>query len=237
MHLEIRLEAQSTLGSNAGAVVQLSPDGRRLAYRTTEGIRLRSLNEVESTLLSGTEGVLQFTFSPDGQWIAFGVNGRLRRVSIDGGAPVDICDTGLVSRGVAWLDDDSIVLAPNFTGGLKLVSLQTGEVSDLTTTNTDAGERSHRWPSRLPDGSGVVFLCQFHNRDYDEGEIRMIRTGEDSSTTIYRGGAAPRCSPTGHLLFATGNMINSDCPLENLGALYDEAYRYGTRIAGKNKQR
>jgi uroporphyrinogen-III decarboxylase len=38
--------------------------------------------------------------------------------------------------------------------------------------------------------------------------------------------------PTGRLLFASGNMINRDCPLENLYALYDEAYRYGSRIAG-----
>jgi hypothetical protein len=35
------------------------------------------------------------------------------------------------------------------------------------------------------------------------------------------------------MLFSAGNGINGDCPLASLEALYDEAYRYGTRVTGK----
>ncbi len=32
-------------------------------------------------------------FSPDGQWIAFAVESKLKKVAVNGGAPITIADT------------------------------------------------------------------------------------------------------------------------------------------------
>ncbi len=207
LRVPITLPGQAALGTNSGVNIQLSPDGKLLAYRTRAGIRVRPLDKIETIRLKGTEDALQFTFSPDGRWIAFIANGQLRRVSVDGGAPIGVCDADLVARGLTWVNPSTIVFTPNFVGGMRAVSLETGEIRDITTVDQDAGERTHRWPTALPDGRGILFLCQYHEHDYDEGEIRMLRLGESAATTVYRGGAAPLYSPSGHLLFAKDNTV------------------------------
>jgi len=205
--LDILLPHQEDLAAHSGLNIQFSPDGKRLAYRTKQGIRVRPLDEREGRLLPGTDQARQFAFSPDGQWIAFVTDAQMLRVNVAGGAPILICDGALVGRGITWLRPDTIVFTPTFTGGLKTVDVATGELRDLTVTDAEAGERSHRWPSALPDGNSVVFVCQFVSEQYDEGEIRIIGLNEDVATPIYRGGSAPRYSPSGHLLFVKGQTL------------------------------
>ena len=49
-------------------VIAASPDGRQFVYNTAEGLHLRSLDQLESRLLQGTEATLSVPFfSPDGQ--------------------------------------------------------------------------------------------------------------------------------------------------------------------------
>ena len=42
---------------------------------------------------------------------------RLKRVSVEGGAPVTVCEAPN-DRGASWTDNDTIVLAPHIFGGL-----------------------------------------------------------------------------------------------------------------------
>ncbi len=204
--LDILMPGESPLSTNAGINVQISPLGTQIAYRTAEGVRIRPIDQRESRLLSGTEGTVQFTFSPDGKWIAFLANGSLQRVSTSGGAPSPITKASLVSRGLSWVNESTLVYAPNFFDGLFTVSLTTGEVHQLTDPDSANGERSHRWPSALPDGNAVLFLCQFEGEDYDEGEVRMVNL-DGEVKTVYKGGAAPQYARSGHLLFAQDQTI------------------------------
>jgi len=41
---------------------------------------------LQASLLSGTEGARDPFFSPDGQWIAFFADGKLKKISSQGGA-------------------------------------------------------------------------------------------------------------------------------------------------------
>ena len=50
----------------------------------------RLLSEAKPVLLSGTEDGNDPFFSPDGQWIGFFAGGKMKKISVQGGAPVDV---------------------------------------------------------------------------------------------------------------------------------------------------
>ena len=77
MRLSAELGVDATLSDTVlGANAVLSPDGTRLAF-VADGadkrrhLYIRSLDQAQATVLSGTEDARDPFFSPDGQWIAF----------------------------------------------------------------------------------------------------------------------------------------------------------------------
>src|SRR5258708_28625689 len=62
--------------------VAISSDGSALAYvgrnNGKTGIYVRAMDRVEVRLLAGTEGAMSPVFSPDGTWIAFVADKRLK---------------------------------------------------------------------------------------------------------------------------------------------------------------
>ena len=76
----------------------LSPDGTKLVF-AAEGsdkqrrLYIRPLDQLQATVLAGAEGASQPFFSPDSQWIAFFAEGKLKKISVHGGAPEIICDS------------------------------------------------------------------------------------------------------------------------------------------------
>ncbi len=97
--------------------IALSRDGRYFAYigRGEGGARqlwVKARDEQNPRPLPETLGVLEFAFSPDGNWIAFTqVRGftSLKKISLDGGAPVQLADS--VVGSLVWLTDNRIVIA------------------------------------------------------------------------------------------------------------------------------
>ena len=55
---------------------------------------VRTLDQLQAVALAGTEGAFNPFFSPNVQWIAFFTAASLRKVSVTGGAAVNICDKG-----------------------------------------------------------------------------------------------------------------------------------------------
>ena len=77
--------------------VAVSPDGSRLALvgqvDGTSQIFLRSMDRLDTKPLEGTDSGRYPFFSPDGQWIGFIADAKLKKVSVAGGAPGDACAT------------------------------------------------------------------------------------------------------------------------------------------------
>jgi serine/threonine protein kinase len=71
--------------------------------------------------LPATEDAHSPFFSPDGKWIGFCVLGQLRKISVQGGSAVTICDAPAL-RGATWGDDGTIVFASDVSGGLSRVA-------------------------------------------------------------------------------------------------------------------
>ena len=51
----------------------------------------RTLDQAKATELAGTDGAFAPFFSPDGRWVAFFANGKLKKISVEGGTEVDLC--------------------------------------------------------------------------------------------------------------------------------------------------
>jgi serine/threonine-protein kinase len=203
------LLSSEDLMDGGGAAVVVSPDGSQLAY-VTRGSRarlyVRRLDRLIPTEVPESDGALSPFFSPDGKWIAFFSRGKLRKAPVSGGAPSTICAAPL-PRGGAWLSADTIVFAPQTTGGLSAVAASGGEPRSLTKADVAARERSHRWPAALPGGKAVLFSTQLSGSDYDEGIVEAVEIATGKRTVVHKGGAFPRWAPSGHVLFARKGTV------------------------------
>ncbi|MFN2369689.1 MAG: protein kinase, partial [Candidatus Krumholzibacteriia bacterium] len=186
--------------------VLISPDGNWYGWQTLAGIHLRRLDAPQVRLLPGTAEAIASGFSPDSRWIAFITRGGLHRISVDSGAPFRICDASL-SRGLAWVDEGTIVMSDGIATGLKRVDLESGEVTAVTAPDSTGRERSHRWPTAVPGRRGVLFECQYVGRDYDQSDIQYLDLDSGQRHTVHRGGAMPLARRSGHLLFVRGRTI------------------------------
>jgi serine/threonine-protein kinase len=97
VRLSFELSPNTSVTSVRGVQLAISPDGNRIAIveQVEAGkIRLatRQLGQSELAPLSGTEGATMPFFSPDGRWIGFFADGKLKRVAVQGGSPVTLCD-------------------------------------------------------------------------------------------------------------------------------------------------
>src|SRR5262249_20135787 len=111
MNVEIAPDAPLDSFQNQG-IFALSPAGARLPVilRSPDGrVRLytRLLDHNQPTALAGTENAGTPFFSPDGEWIGFTADGKLKKISVQGGAAVTLCDAAQV-RGASWGDDGNI---------------------------------------------------------------------------------------------------------------------------------
>jgi serine/threonine-protein kinase len=206
LRLEIHLPQQEALRQDRMTSLFLSRDGTQLGYIAAGRIHVKRLDRPGAQVLDGTDDAYAACFSPDGQWIAYMANGQLFRISATGGAPVRVCEA-TDSRGLTWVNESTLVFSPTFASGLSIVSLEDGIARPLTQLDESRGERSHRTPRALPDGESVLFLCQYFDRDYDEGDIQRVRLDGTERATIYRGGAAPHYARPGQLLFVRDHSL------------------------------
>ena len=109
---------------------------------------------------TGTDGAKQPFWSPDGTSLGFFARGKLMKVAVAGGVPIEICDAP-DGKGGAWSPTGTIVFGPNMIfEGLARVSADGGPVQPATLVDFDRGENSHRWPVFLPDGIHFLYYVR-----------------------------------------------------------------------------
>ena len=214
--LQVRLSAELPPGARfdrfRGAQVALSPDGTRIiaAESDTTGmwrLVMRSMDQSEFTPLPGTERATEPFFSPDGQWIAFFAGGKLKKMSVQGGKPVTLCDAPGFPRGASWGDDGNIVAAFNGgLGGLVRIPSGGGVPSQVTEPNKERGETAHAWPQVLPGNHAVLFTTD-SGEAYDEAKIEVISLKTGERKTVHTGGSFGRYLPSGHLGYMRQNTL------------------------------
>ena len=193
--------------------VAISGDGRRQVFvaHGTDGIDMlvaRDLGTEDARILAGTEDAHAPFFSPDGEWLGYFAAGELRRVPFAGG-PSERLTAGLgQDRGGAWSPDGTIVLSPNVDSALYRMPANGGDPAPLTELDTGRGERSHRWPSVLEDGSAVVFTSDTLDtpQSYDDARIEVVSIPSGRRKVLVER-ATGGVVAAGHLVFGRGDSL------------------------------
>jgi len=72
---------------------------------------LQRLDSLSASPLAGTEGATIVFWSPDGEFLGFWADGKIKKIRADGGPPVPVCDLAAPSS-AAWSEDGTIVTCP-----------------------------------------------------------------------------------------------------------------------------
>ncbi len=204
MRLSVEVGTDAALARvRQNGLLALSPDGTRLAvtYRGADGkarLGTRLLQQSSITPLSNTEEATAPFFSPDGQWLGFQADGKLKKISVDGGAAMTICDVPAL-RGASWGDDGNIVLTPTSTATLWRVSSDGGKLEPLT--KFKESERTHRWPQVLPGSAAILFTAASSTGGYDDANIEVLSLKTGERKMLQRGGFSGRYLNSGHLVY------------------------------------
>ena len=140
----------------------LSSDGRQLAFvapfQSRSMIWIQRIGAPEARPLPGTEGGSFPFWSPDGQFVGFSAQGRVRKIAASGErAPQDLC-MGSAAPGGTW-SARGVVIFPG-PAGLYRVSSDGGSAEPVTSLDPARGEYSHRLPYMLPDGKRFVYVVR-----------------------------------------------------------------------------
>jgi serine/threonine protein kinase/Tol biopolymer transport system component len=139
----------------------ISPDGRRIAFTTarSDGPRelwIRSLDSLVAQRISGSEDAAYPFWSPNGRFLAFFADRKLKKVELASGSVHIICDAGGGTAGGSWNQDDVIVFASasGTTTALSRVSALGGPATAITAPE----EGRDAWPHFLSDGRRFIHM-------------------------------------------------------------------------------
>ena len=184
----------------------ISPDGSRLVFTAkpvdvSEQLAVRRLDQSNVSVLAGTEGAFDPFFSPDGQWIGFFAGKKLKKISLQGGAVLSLCDTTDLARGASWGEDGAII-ANLDNHHLFRVPANGGE-PQIIGNPEQHGERTWRWPQVLPGGEDVLFTgaVAASAAAFNSANIEVLSLKSGRVKLVRRGGSFGRYLPSGHLIY------------------------------------
>jgi Tol biopolymer transport system component/predicted Ser/Thr protein kinase len=190
VRLEVDLGRDVYLNALGGSDIILSSDGTRVAYLSGNHLLTRRLDQPSATEMAITAGATSPFFSPDGQWIGFFAGGKLRKISVEGGAEVSLCDTAASYTGADWGEDGNIIASLRVSGGLSRVPSAGGTPTPVT--ELEGEERTHRWPQVLPGARAILFTAESATVGFDDAKIEVITLADRRRKTVQRGGTYGR---------------------------------------------
>ncbi len=161
----------------------ISPDGQQVAFAVLKkGVTFRNnesaiyvlrLSSGDATPITGTQGGIFPFWSPDGKYLGFFADGKLKKILAAGGPAQALCDAP-DGRGGSWNEQGTIVFAPRIAGALQSVSEGGGTPVEITPAPKDDKQFTDRNPFFLPDGKHFLF----------------VQRGRDAIGSIYAGSLA-----------------------------------------------
>src|SRR3989475_6227378 len=196
-------------------IVRLSPDGRQLFVSAMVGRREEVLrhpfDQMRMDVIAGAGQGEQGTgnsrpfISPDGQWVAYARQGKLRKVRVEGGPAVDLAAAEWA--GGSWGRNGRLVYTRAYNTGLWIVSEGGGDDHMLTAPDTARGELGHWWPQILPDGDHVLFTA--YRTPIERATIEVLSISSGKRDVVFTGGVFVFYVPTRLLLYAVGETIRA----------------------------
>ena len=96
--------------------------------------------------------------------------GQLKKVSVAGGAAINLCDAES-GRGGTWTDDDTIIFSPSGTGSSTLLRVPAAGGKPTAFGTLGQGALTQRWPQALPGGTAVLYTEHSALTGFDAANI------------------------------------------------------------------
>jgi serine/threonine-protein kinase len=196
----IALPDTQNLTANTGTVVSIAQDGRSLVYRAGRDNKSqlfrRGLEQFDAVPIPATEAAAEQFLSPDGAWILFNENGKLRRLPAQGGPAQTLATLPSGIRGRDWTRDGRLFLGSLTQGGSLIQLAATG--GEPTVVFKAPDQKRAMFPQLLPDGTHLLFTLA--DAEVRARELHVLRLGSSESRTVLEDAAAGRVLPTGHLI-------------------------------------
>ena len=202
-------DSQYLLSDYEDSAIALSPDGRLLVYSAVDmrdgrtKLFLRRLDHLEADSLPGTEDAGGPFFSPDGKWLGFRADNKLKKILLAGGAAVEVADHRF--GGADWARDDSIVYTKDYNTGLFRVPAAGGEPEMLTKPDIEKGELGHWWPQVLPGGRAILYTS--YTPPVKNAKIEVLDLSSGEQRTLVKGALFGRYLSSGHLVYSTEETL------------------------------
>ncbi len=189
--------------------VALSPDARRILFLLKDeggrdSIAVRSLDSLEIRRLPGTEDARGGFWSPDGREIALFSEGRLKRMSAEGGPVQTICESGGAFYG-AWSRQGTILFEKEFASPIVAVPATGGTPQPVTALDPARGEVAHFHPAFLPDGRHFVFVAP--NLDPEKTSVMLASLDSKDVRRLFHADSNAVFADPGYLLFGRNSAI------------------------------
>jgi len=158
------LTADSGLRETTGSTspFAISRDGQTVIVAANNGsgghLWVRTLADPEPRMIPGTENVINPAISPDGEWVAFAVDGKvIRKMRLDGSAASTVAAIDGTTFALDWISEDDIVFeAFGSSAGIQHVNATGGRPALLIPLDASVNETLQRRPLVLRD-LGLVF--------------------------------------------------------------------------------
>jgi len=208
-HMTLSVPAGTELTD--GVSVVISPDGTQVAYVASRGgipqLYLRSMNAFEARPLADTQRAVAPFFSPDGKWLGFFADGKLKKVSTTGGVVVELADAGPpYGLAGAWGPADTIVYPGPM--GLAEIAASGGTSRSILPPEQRAGAASGPlFPDFLPGGDRLFVSSSSGGDAAEDRSIDLLTLSTGERRVLVQRGIMPRYLATGHLLFLRGGAL------------------------------
>jgi eukaryotic-like serine/threonine-protein kinase len=212
VELSLSIPPDQQLDLVNGPAVVISPDGLRMAYVTRDGgsgsgkLYVREMDKEAAVLLDGAGAAAAPFFSPDSQWIGFFGDGKLKKVSVRGGAPIILSDVSGY-RGGAWGEDATIIFPKQFTSVLYRISAAGGTPAEATHLDAARFETTHRWPQFLPGGKAVLFTGSSDNNFFGHSTVEAAPLDTGVPKVLVENAYFGRYLPGGYLAYVSQSTV------------------------------
>jgi serine/threonine-protein kinase len=202
----VRLNVDLGLGSlpDPQITAAISPDGARLVFRASSAdgkpmLFTRLLDKPNAVQLPGTEDGAAPFFSPDGQWVGFYAARKIKKVPLNGGAPVTLVENVSDEYGASWSENGFIVAALGVQADLRRFADTGGKVQPVS--RRLGAETTHRWPQILPGSKTLLFTASDVTTTMESARIDALNIATGERTNLVRDGYGGRYLSSGHLVF------------------------------------
>jgi eukaryotic-like serine/threonine-protein kinase len=202
----ITLPAGQRLESLDGPVLAVSPDGSQLVYAAVQGntaqLYLREMDSLDATPIAGTDGATSPFFSPDGHWLGFLAEGKLKKIALTGGSSETLTSLPTIAARyseASWGADGTIITAGVLGPGIFQIPDTGGIPKVVITAQGEIGQDSPRF---LPGAKAILSTAISGTPNVASNlEVVVSVLGTNQRRSLVSGGSAAY-APPGYLIFA-----------------------------------